>query len=137
MAYKLLDHGADLGIEIRAPSQKGLFVEGARALFDVIGTLGSTRSLVEEAVEIEGEDVEELLRGWLSEILFRCVARKRVFCDFEILELNRHRLRALARGEAFDAARHPFEREIKAVTFHGLEVIREAHGWRATVIFDV
>ena len=137
MAYRLLDHVADLGIEVWAPSVEELFVEGARALFDLIGTRGSTRTQAEEPVDLDGEDLEDLLRSWLSEILFRCFVRKRVFRDFEILQLDSKRLRAVARGESYDPERHSLRREIKAVTFHGLEIVQEPHRWRATVIFDV
>jgi SHS2 domain-containing protein len=137
MAYRLLDHVADLGMEIWATSVEGLFVEGARALCDLIGTRSSTRAPDEESVDLEGEDLEDLLHSWLSEILFRCVVRKRVFRDFEILELSSRRLRAVSRGYTYDPERYSLRREIKAVTFHGLEIIQEPHQWRATVIFDV
>jgi len=41
------------------------------------------------------------------------------------------------RGERFDAARHPLKVQVKAVTYHGLEVARDEGGWRARVIFDI
>jgi SHS2 domain-containing protein len=135
--YRLLDHVADLGVEIWAPTLEDLFVEGARALFDLIGTLDATRGRIAETIVIKGEDIEDLLRAWLSEILFRCVAQGKVFCDFQVLSLDSQRVKARARGEPFDPARHSFEREIKAVTYHGLEVRQGPEGWRAAVILDV
>jgi SHS2 domain-containing protein len=135
--YRLLDHVADLGMEVRGASLEDLFVEAARALFDVIGSLETTEARTEERILVEGEGQEELLRAWLSELLFLSAARGMVYSEFTILSLDSGRLEALARGEPCDASRHRVEREIKAVTFHGLEITRDHRGWRATVIFDI
>ena len=40
-------------------------------------------------------------------------------------------------GERHDPGRHPHKLEIKAITYHGLQVTETAEGWRATVIFDI
>jgi SHS2 domain-containing protein len=40
-------------------------------------------------------------------------------------------------GETWEEGRHPLTVAIKAVTYHGLEVRREAAGWRARVILDI
>lgn len=135
--YTLLDHTADLGIEVRGHSLEDLFVEAARALFDLLGTLGATEITTEQDIRIEADDREDLLRAWLSELLFLGTTRGVIFSRFRILSLNSHKLEALAMGEPFDPARHSFEREIKAVTFHGLEVVNDRRGWKASVIFDV
>jgi SHS2 domain-containing protein len=135
--YRLIDHGADLGMEVRAPTLEALFVGAARALFDILGTLDATRVTRVETIEQEGEDLEEVFRGWLAELLFLSAARRMVFSEFRVLALDTTRLKAEAAGERFDRDRHTFEREIKAITYHGLEVVQEDREWRATVIFDV
>jgi len=40
-------------------------------------------------------------------------------------------------GEPVDPARHHFRLDVKAATYHGLEVRREDGGWIASIIFDV
>jgi len=135
--YTLLDHAADLAVRLRAPSLEALFVEGARALFDLLGTLGSTEPLTTERIELEGRDLEELFHDWLSELLFRFSARGETYCQFRVLALDPRRLRAEVAGETLQRKRHTVEREIKAVTYHGLEIVEDEEGWRATLIFDV
>ena len=137
IGYTILDHVADLGVEIHAPSLEELFVAAARALFDLLGTLESTRASIVEMIDIEGADLVELLHDWLSDLLFRSAARRLVFSEFRICSLDDGHLRAEAMGEALDLDRHSIEREIKAVTFHNLEIVKHERGWRATVIFDV
>jgi SHS2 domain-containing protein len=137
LRYRLLDHVADLGVEIWAPTLADLFVEAARSLFDLLGTLGTTRAVRADIVAVEGGDIEEVFHDWLSELLFRSAARRMVYSEFRVLSLELPRLVAEAQGEPFDPLRHSFEREIKAVTFHGLEVVEDRGLWRARVIFDV
>jgi len=135
--YKLLDHAADLAVELRAPSLEDLFVEGARALFDLLGTLESTEPSITKTIELAARDLEELFHDWLSELLFRFSARGETYCEFRVLALDPLSLRVEASGEILDPERHTIEREIKAVTYHGLEIVEDERGWRTTVIFDV
>jgi SHS2 domain-containing protein len=137
VAYTLIDHSADLGIELGAPTLDALFVEGARALFDLVGTLDATLPVEAASICVSGQDVEDLFRAWLSELLFRCFARGCLFSEFRVRSLDALRLEAEAWGEPLDPARHTIEREIKAVTFHGLEVRERPGGWTARVIFDI
>lgn len=85
----------------------------------------------------EGMDRESLLVGWLSEILFRIEAEGRAFGAFEVAELGETRVRGWARGEPLDPERHHIETEVKAPTYHMLEIRKEAGLWTARIIFDV
>ena len=40
-------------------------------------------------------------------------------------------------GEAIDPARHTLHSEIKAITYHGMKIVREHGLWRTTVVVDV
>ena len=40
-------------------------------------------------------------------------------------------------GERHDPARHPVKILIKAVTYHGLQVVRLEGTWTASVVFDI
>jgi SHS2 domain-containing protein len=50
---------------------------------------------------------------------------------------DRWTLRAEARGESRDPARHGIKVLVKAVTYHGLEIVRTERGYEATVVFDI
>jgi len=56
--------------------------------------------------------------------------------EFEV-QVGQDGLRATARGEPFDPSRHELDMEVKAITYHGLKVEREADGWLAEVIVDL
>jgi SHS2 domain-containing protein len=148
-----MDHTADIGLEIRAPDLPDLFGRAALAtLWLVLGrTSADARSgeggggeLIRKSVELAEEDLSCLLRSWLRTVL--------LWEDTEGFVISGTRLMLLPTplcgapdGQAFglmgqvegrfdDGSR---VREIKGVTFHGLEVEESEGGWLGRVIFDV
>ena len=95
-------------------------------------------------VTIEGSGGEELLLGWLREILFLMERGGMVFSVFRIDEdnfsyakVNGYRFRGTLGGERVDPTRHDICSEIKAVTRHGLFLERREPLWEARILFDV
>jgi SHS2 domain-containing protein len=132
-----LDHTADTGIVVFGPTLPELFARAAWGMFWVIADPAQVRCEAEERVCVEAPDREALLVQWLSELNYRHVTRHLVFGRFEVSAWTPQRLRACARGEMIDASRHTIHTEIKAVTFHGLEIRPERESWRAQIIFDL
>ncbi len=90
------------------------------------------------ALAVSAPDLERLLVHWLVDLLFVTETEGLVFAAFEVeVDEAAGSLRALAHGEPFDPERHDAGYDVKAVTYHDLEVVREASGWRARVILDV
>ncbi len=140
MPYRLLDHTADLGIEISAASLEGLFSEALRALTDCITPVEGVEPRVRRPVKVQAASLDELLVEWLGEavawfeiedLLFGS-ARLGVSEAEDVFRLNGE-----AAGERYDPQRHPLKVLIKAVTYHGLRVESVAEGWRAVVILDI
>ena len=84
-------------------------------------------------IEIESPDAESLLVDWLNELLYLSQVHKRVLGRFEIAQMNETELRAVALG---GPSPHR-AKEIKAATFHNLEITRHQGGYSATIVFDV
>jgi len=135
--YEIFEHTADMGIRVRAAALDELFADAARGLFSVmVSNLDAVRTVEETAFSIAADDVEQLLHDWLAELLYAFHARRLVFDDFDV-SVDGAALTAAARGEPLDPGRHEIEVEVKAVTWHGLKVERNEHGWLAEVIVDV
>jgi SHS2 domain-containing protein len=135
--WELVDHTADLGLRLRAPTLEALLAAAGRGLFEVItGDLAQVRPVVQETFEVAGEDPEYLLVDWLDELLYRFATRRMLFVAFEV-DAVQDGVRARARGEPFDPERHRLAREVKAITYHGLEVRRTDEGWLGNVIVDI
>ncbi len=143
VSWEVLEHTADTGIVVRAKSLPALYERAAAAMFDALVDLATVEPRGDaEEVTVGAPDRETLLVAWLGELLSRAEAAGRVYGEFDVRELGPAgedwRLVARVRGEPLDPSRHRFRLEIKAVTYHLLEVRREEpDGWLARVLFDI
>lgn len=135
-----LEHTADLGILVEAPSMRELFHRAARGMTallredDAPAPPDGGQERTERSVSLRAEDVELLLARWLQELLYLRESEGFVYDEASFRELAPDRLVAAVRGRLDP---RPSLRELKSVTYHGLEVSAGESGWRARVIFDV
>ncbi|MBS1263826.1 MAG: Protein archease [Methanonatronarchaeales archaeon] len=141
MSYEFLEHTADVKFRATGGSLEELFESAAEALVASMVDPSTVRPEVEVEVEVEGDDLTELLFLWLDEVVFLVSARTMLFHKFEVEEVEHldgaHRARCRGLGEEADLDRHSFETEVKAVSYHGMEVEETDGGWEASVILDV
>jgi SHS2 domain-containing protein len=135
--YETFDHTADIGIRVFGRTVEEVFVNGAWALFDLLTDVNTIQETLVREIAVEGADREDLLVHWLSELLFLCEGEGFLFREFSISSLAGTSLKAMARGEIFDPSRHRFKTEIKAVTYHQVELAEKEGIWVGRVIFDV
>jgi SHS2 domain-containing protein len=135
--YETFDHTADIGVRVFGRTVEEVFANAAYALFDQLTDLRKVGETATQEISVEGADREDLLIRWLGELLFLCQGRGYLFKEFSILHLDSNSLRANARGEIFDPSRHRFKTEIKAVTYHQVEVKLKDKGWEGKVVFDI
>jgi len=135
--HRLLEHTADMGIEASGATLEELFAEAAYGLMEIIAGAPQGLCREERSVVVEGGDEAELLVNWLNEILYLFEMRRFFPVDFEVEGVAWNRLHARVRGETFDPERHPVEREVKAVTYHQLEVKKIDGFWQARVYVDL
>lgn len=132
-----IDHTADTGFVVHAATLPELFERSAWGMFSIITDPGTVEPASGETVTLDAADLPALLVRWLGELNFRHVTRHLLFSEFRVHEIDEKRLTAEARGESIDPARHTVHTEIKAVTFHGLQIQQVGDVWRAQVIFDL
>lgn len=135
--YRFLDHTADLRIEVTADTLEGLFVEAAAALFDITVGIGSIDVREFRRVRASGDDTKELFVDWLRELLYRFTGEGMLLARFEIESISETEIAARCGGEPFAIGRHKVACEIKAVTYHGLEIVRRGEKYHASVVFDI
>ena len=135
--YETFDHTADLGVRDFGQTCEEVFANAAYALFDLLTDLNHVRENLSYDLRVEAADREELLVRWLSELLFLSESRGYLFKKFSFSHLDQTSLQAEARGETFDPSRHEFKTEIKAVTYHQVEVKEKDGKWGARIIFDI
>jgi SHS2 domain-containing protein len=135
--FRILEHPADIGFEAFGSTREEVFANAARALFHLIVGLDSVVPGTALAVQVEGSDPASLLVNWLSELLYLNDAEGWLFSEFEVERLDDRSLAAQARGEKFDRNRHRAKLQVKAITYHQLELENTAEGWHARVYVDI
>ena len=135
--YRILDHTADVGLEARGGDLAELFSNAARGMFAIISCPDTIRPTKEFLVKADADNPENLLVNWLSELLYLSATQGILFCRFDIAQIDQQHISAKALGEPIDQSRHELYTEIKAVTYHDLELKKLDGDWIARVLFDI
>jgi SHS2 domain-containing protein len=82
-----------------------------------------------------------LLYSWLEELLVRHEIKNKLYSKFhiDIIEDQRelYRLKAKIYGEDFNSKKHPSKTEVKAVTFHMMEIDQSGDQNRIRFVLDL
>ena len=135
-SFEFIDHTADIGIRVEAPDLEDLFETAGLAFTELVTSADSLDCRVERRFKLEEDDIETLLVSWLQELIYFLDTEDLVFGRFQV-KLRDFALEASAWGDVFDPDIHTMKTEIKAVTYHQLEVTKSDLGWQAQVIFDI
>jgi len=140
---EIIDHTADVGLRISGGSGRELFEAAAEGMISLMLDRKTVQGSETREIHVEAETEEELLRGWLREVLFVMERDGIVFRDFHIERDNlskdnvsKYFISAILGGEQQDSHRHGICTEIKAVTRHNFSLSR-GRVWNATILFDV
>lgn len=140
MGHRFLDHTADLRLEVEAATLAELFAESLVGFTEAFTEVEKVAPDEELVIDLEAETVEDLLRDFLDELLYRFETEDRLFRRAEVEIMGGQgalSLHARTWGERYDPEHHGLKLLLKAVTYHGLVVERHGAGWRAQVIFDI
>ena len=135
--FEILEHTADLGIRVTAPTLPELFAAAAEALVSVVLDPARIEERGEYRIEAAGEDREALLVNWLNEIVYLIDGARLAPARIVVDELVPTRVVGRAFGEARDIERHPHRIMVKAATYHQLRLDQSAGQWNADIFMDV
>jgi SHS2 domain-containing protein len=135
--FEYFDHAADLGIRARAATLEGLFVTAGAALLNWIGSPPESAPEREETARLEADDLPELLVRWLQELLYLFQHRRAYCVGVNRMQLGATSLVAQVRCRLWEEENGRGYQEVKAVTYHRLEVTRRGSEWFASVIVDI
>jgi SHS2 domain-containing protein len=134
--YEILEHTADVGLKAYGKTLPELFVNAARGMIALALEPQEIRPSECCKLAARGEDREELLVHFLSEILYAVDAEGWQFAEFGIQELESNAIEAEGWGERVERSAHR-RVAVKAVTYHQVSVAQTAEGWEAVVYFDI
>jgi riboflavin kinase/FMN adenylyltransferase len=133
--FREVDHTADRALRVWGADLPALFAGAARGMYSLMAGPGGQGLVPTEwrQVTLEAVDRETLLVAWLNELLYLAEAEELFFVDFQITSLSDTRLEARVGGVPAGVTRG----DIKAATFHKLDLLRDDEGWSTVITFDV
>jgi SHS2 domain-containing protein len=144
LKFEFFDVTADVGYRAYGNNLGNAFENAAIAMFEVITDTSAVKHLIEKQIELEAEDKYALFYDWLSELLFFHDAEYLVFSKFDVKIYSKvdedreiYYLVATAWGEEFDPLRHERRSEVKAVTYHMMDIKDENLNVMLQVILDI
>ena len=135
--FSLLDHTADLGMQVHGADLVNLFEEAARSIIYIMMRAPTAEKTDAMKLQVDGQDLPDLMVRWLGEILYLLQGEKKVVTHVKIDSLSPVHLVATLKTVPFDPNRHEILCEIKAVTYHQIDVARKNDQWEDRVIFDL
>ncbi|MBQ8179859.1 MAG: archease [Candidatus Methanomethylophilaceae archaeon] len=132
--YTLIDHTADMMVRAFGDTLEECFGNAAYALFDQTVDLSGIGTDEETEIRVSGIDDEDRLYSFLAEMLFIEDCDNLILKEFDV-SFEGEDVVCRARGETLDRSRHRIRSEVKAVTYHMMEIDRDTPS--VTVIFDV
>ncbi len=136
--YEIFEHTADIGIIVRGKTIEEMFEKAAYAMFDLMVDAEKIESAGKYRVELTAQDLEDLVVDWLSELLYVFTTELFVMGDFNVWidkVGEEYALKAICLGEPYKKDKHGIKMEIKAVTYHELEINLEKGYLK--VLFDI
>lgn len=126
LSYRLLEHATDLFVEVKANTLKEAFDLAARAVIETTLEPKTVQQKETREFTAVGKDLRYLLFSWFEEIILILITEGFAIgkIDFDIEKNEKYRINAIAHGEPLDFKKHNFKVEIKAPTFHEMEIIK-------------
>ena len=135
--FEILDHTADIGLIVYGEDLKTLFENAGEGFFNLITDLRKVKRRIEKQIHIGKESLDRLMVDWLSELLYLHDVEYLLFKGFKVESVGEDGLKAVVKGESYQEGVHVIKTEVKAVTYHRIEVRQKKGCWKAQIIFDL
>jgi SHS2 domain-containing protein len=124
LSYKLLEHATDAVIEITASNLKEAFTVAGQSVVDITLDSEKVEEREQRLFKVTGKDLRYLLFNWLEEVNYLLITEGFAIHRFSVAisKNSEYKLNATAYGEPLDLQKHRFRVEIKAPTFHEMEI---------------
>jgi len=135
--YRILEHTADTGFEVRGDTREKVFEVAALAFFHLMWRIGDPKISQPEIIEVTGRDMKELLVNFLEEFLYLYDAKRLVCSQLKVTTVTDTKICAQAWLQEFNDDRDQELLGVKAVTYHQLSINKKGHKWLAQVFLDI
>lgn len=133
---------ADVAFEAFGKNLNEVFQNAALATAETMVDTDTVTSRLQKTIKLQNKEVGALLIDFLNEIIYYKDAEQMLICKFDVdikhkKENGVYILTAKIAGEHLDYKKHLLRADVKAATFHMLELKQKGKQWTARVVLDI
>ncbi len=134
--YEIIEHTADIGIKVKGDSLPEIFWKAIHATTDLLSGGATIQPVIEKDFSIEEENIKTALVSVLEEIIY--FFEHKLFLPLDCsVSIEKDIYKINLKGNVLSPEEIKDGTDIKAVTYHNLEIKEVDDKYEATVIFDV
>jgi SHS2 domain-containing protein len=133
--FEEVAHTADIEIRVWGSDMVSIFRQAAAGMIQLLGVedLEGGISSVKQTIKLEAMDYEGLLILFLEELLYRLTEDYMMYEVGKLTISSEFSLKAQLKGTQIKS----FQRDIKAVTYHNLNIKTTKSGYEVNIVFDI
>lgn len=135
MAYKFLEHTADVKFQASGTTLEDAFESAVLALKETIAGKIKVNPAIEKQIKIQGKDKEALLYNFLEEFLYLLDAEDFLLSKIKKIKITGNKLSAVIAGDK--SSNYKFTNDVKAITYNQMFVKKEKNKFICQVVLDV
>lgn len=133
--FEFLPHTADVRMRVAAPDLPELFRDALRGLMAVLVPHPESDQPVRRLIAVHSADLTALLIDFLNEALSLALTNSEAYDELVVVDLDVEA--TVLHAEIVGHRVSGFEDDVKAVTYHEADLVRDATGWQSRVVFDI
>ncbi|MDO5824955.1 MAG: archease [Methanosphaera sp.] len=138
--FNYFDTTADIGIEVVTDSLEDAFINSALATMNLVTDTDKIQNAKSVDVKIVSEDLYALLYDWITEVIMLMNCDYFIAKDYELNikdEDNGYTLSATLHGDTYDTDRYNYKTEVKAITYHLMQIDQKKDNCHVKFIVDI
>jgi SHS2 domain-containing protein len=133
--FTQIEHTADIGLQLKGETLEDLFRYSFYGLLSIVSEEKLTAK-EEKKIEISAPDRESLLVDFLNELIFFINTKRWLPTEITNLFIEDHKLTASIAGANYETP-DIITKEVKAATYHKLNIVENVDKWETVIYFDI
>lgn len=138
--FKYFDTTADIGIEVNSDDLTDAYINAALGTLNIITDIEKIPEKTARKIDIESEDEYGLLYDWITELLILLDSENFMASGYDIhitRDETSYKLSGKITGDYYDTDIYPYKTEVKAITYHEMNISREDDNIKIRFIVDL
>lgn len=138
--FKYFDTTADIGIEVMTKDLTEAFKNSALATLNLITDIEKIQPKITKKIHIESEDEYGLLYDWITELLIYLDSENFMASEYNINIKSTEESYTLSGeiiGDTYDTNIYNYKTEVKAITYHEMNIEKKDEQIRIKFIVDL